>query len=70
VAEAETRERFKERVAELISHGSSLGTLTKQLVREGYSADMIPKALQGVGVHVDGEGKATLGPGPRQSRLR
>jgi len=68
--ETETRERFKERVAALLSHGSSLSQLTKQLVREGYSADTIPGALKGVGVSVDGEGRASMEPGPRQTRLK
>jgi len=71
VAEVETREMFRERITQILSRGSvNVGTLTRQLRREGYAVDSIPRALQGVGVTVDHEGKATIEPGPRQSRLR
>ena len=70
VAEVEARERFRERVSQILGHGSSLNRLTRPLIREGYSRDVIPRALSGVGVSVDGEGRATLEPGPKQRRLR
>ena len=68
--ETETRERFRERVEQILGHTSNLGSITRQLRREGYAADMITRALRGVGVSVDGEGRATMKPGPRQSKLR
>ncbi len=70
MAEVEARERFRERVQQILRHGSSAGHLTRQLIREGYSRDTIPAALHGIGVCIDGDGRASLQPGPRQIRLR
>ena len=68
--ELEARQRFREKVCSILSGRSvTLNHLTRKLILEGYSRDVIPMALRGAGVHVDTEGWATLKPGPQQTRL-
>ena len=63
------KREFMERVSALIGSGCDAGRLTKRLIKEGYHREMIPRALDGVGVTIN-EGRATIKPRPRQTRLK